>query len=69
MILKCVIVMESDSLLIGEVTNFQHLDNLPKFLNTDGKLTCHVFYVDGLKVIMKFYFHKATTGYLKNKYA
>ncbi|CAH1423137.1 unnamed protein product [Lactuca virosa] len=61
--------MESDSLLIGEVKNFQHLSNLPKLLNADGKLPCRVFYDGSLRVILKFSVHNEATGYLRNEHA
>ncbi|CAI9260665.1 unnamed protein product [Lactuca saligna] len=67
-ILKRVFVMESDSLVMGEVKNFQHLSNLPKLLNADGKLPCQVFYAGSLRVIMKFSVHNAATVYLQNEH-
>ncbi|CAH1414127.1 unnamed protein product [Lactuca virosa] len=65
--LKRVPVMESDWLLLGEVSNFQHLSNLPKLLNVDGEVPCHVFYAGGLKVLLRFSSQDAATRYLKNE--
>lgn len=61
--------MESDCLLLGEVLNFQHLSNLPKLLNVDGEVPCHVFYAGGLKVLLRFFAQDAATRYLKNEHA
>lgn len=66
MTLKHVSAMESDMFFMGDVTNFNHLSNLPKLLNTDGNLSFHVFYAGGLKVILKFFFFcKAAIRYFE----
>lgn len=65
--LKSIKAMKNLVSLLGEVTGFQLLSNLPKMINADGEIPCYAYYAGGLKVILKFSSLGAAERYLKNE--
>ncbi|CAH1416752.1 unnamed protein product [Lactuca virosa] len=68
--LSQVLAMERscNMILLGEVTSFDLLNDLPNLLNADGCIPCQVFFAGGLKVLLKFHVQGDATGYLNNEY-
>ncbi|KAI3690043.1 hypothetical protein L2E82_48018 [Cichorium intybus] len=67
--LRKVPAMDCDgSSLIGEVLSLQHLKDIPKLLHADGRIPCQLYFVGGLKAVLKFCSPQAADRYLKSEH-
>ncbi|CAH1416384.1 unnamed protein product [Lactuca virosa] len=67
--LNRILAMKPEAVLTGEVISFHLLNNLPELLKKDGISPREVFYVGGLKIILRFSLHEDASGYLMNEQA
>ncbi|KAL7613171.1 hypothetical protein Lser_V15G07917 [Lactuca serriola] len=58
----------NQSCLIGEVSCFDHLMDLPNLIHVDGKVPCNMYFVGGMKIVLKFSNHSVVENFLKANY-
>ncbi|CAH1437841.1 unnamed protein product [Lactuca virosa] len=58
----------NQSCLIGEVSCFDRLKDLPNLIHVDGKVPCNMYFVGGMKIVLKFSNHLAAEIFLKVNY-